>query len=65
MCFLSIKKNILKFLELDSKSVFLKEFLISTKNGPKRIEHLQAKGSISSEATFIGIVSVVFHNKDL
>ena len=34
------------------KSVFVKDFLISTKVGPKRIEHLQGTGIISSEATF-------------
>ena len=51
ICFLPIK-IILKFLQLEFQSVFVKEFFISTKVGPKRIEHLQSKGIILSEATF-------------
>ena len=44
--------KILKFLELKNKSIFVKEFLSSTKVKPKRIEHLQEKGIISSEPAF-------------
>ena len=42
----SSKKNILKFLKLKDKSIFVKDFYISTKVKPKRIEHLQEKGII-------------------
>ena len=45
----SSKKNILKFLKLKDKSIFVKDFYISTKVIPKRIEHLQEKGINWSE----------------
>ena len=50
-------------MELNNKSIFVKEFLISTKVRPKRIEHLQGKGIISSEATFNKDLS--YRRKDL
>ena len=46
------EKNILKFLKLKDKSIFVKDFFISTKVKPKRIEHLQEKGIIWSELYF-------------
>ena len=36
------------------KRIFIKDFLISKKVKPKRIEHLQKKGIISSELYFSG-----------
>ena len=46
------EKNILKFLKLKDKNIFVKDFFISTKVKPKRIEHLQEKGIIWSELYF-------------
>ena len=46
------EKNILKFLKLKDESIFVKDFFISTKFEPKRIEHLQEKGIIWSELYF-------------
>ena len=46
------EKNIQKFLKLKDKSIFVKDFFISTKVNPKRIEHLQEKGIIWSELYF-------------
>ena len=46
------EKNILKFLKLKDKSIFVKDFFISTKVKPKRIEHLQEKGINWSELYF-------------
>ena len=46
------EKNILKFLKLKDKSIFVKDFFISTKVNPKRMEHLLRKGIISCELYF-------------
>ena len=47
-----LEKNILKFLKLKDKNIFVNDFFISTKVKPKRIEHLQEKGIIWSELSF-------------
>ena len=51
MCFLSIidYSNILR---IKIKSVYVKDFLISTKVRLKRVEHLHGEEPISSEPTF-------------
>ena len=51
MCFLSIKKYS-KILRIKIKSVYVKDFLISTKVRLKRGEHLHGEEPISSEPTF-------------
>ena len=51
MCFLS-KKKYSKILRIKIKSVYVKDFLISTKVRLKRVEHLHGEEPISSEPTF-------------
>ena len=51
MCFLPIT-NHFKILRIKIKSVCVKDFLISTKVKPMRIEHLQDEGIFSSELYF-------------
>ena len=41
------EKNILKFLKLKDKSIFVKDFFISTKVGLKMMEHLHQKETFS------------------
>ena len=41
------EKNILKFLKLKDKSIFVKDFFISTKVGLKKMEHLNQKETFS------------------
>ena len=41
------EKNILKFLKLKDKSIFVKDFFISTKVGLKKMEHLHQKETFS------------------
>ena len=51
MCFLSIT-NYSNILRIKIKSVYVKDFLISTKVRLKRGEHLHGEEPISSEPTF-------------
>ena len=51
MCFLSII-NYSNILRIKIKSVYVKDFLISTKVRLKRVEHLHGEEPISSEPTF-------------
>ena len=51
MCFLSII-NYSNVLRIKIKSVYVKDFLISTKVRLKRGEHLHGEEPISSEPTF-------------
>ena len=51
MCFLSIINNS-NILRIKIKSVYVKDFLISTKVRLKRGEHLHGEEPISSEPTF-------------
>ena len=46
------KKKYSKILKIKIKSVYVKDFLISTKVRPKRVERLHGEGIISSEPTF-------------
>ena len=59
MCFLSIKKYS-KILRIKIKSVYVKDFLISTKVRLKRLEHLQHKEIFSWNPHFR--FSVIFRN---
>ena len=51
ICFLP-KKNILKFLKLKDKSIFVKDFFISTKVRLKKMEHLHQKVTFSWDPYF-------------
>ena len=51
MCFLSIKKYS-KILRIKIKSVYVTDFLISTKVRLKKVEHLYSKGFFSCELYF-------------
>jgi len=59
MCFLSII-NYSNILRIKIKSVYVKDFLISTKVRLKRVEHLHGEEPISSEPTFRIILIVQF-----
>ena len=47
------EKNILKFLKLKDKSIFVKDFFISSKVGLKKMEHLHQKEVFSWDPYFI------------
>ena len=51
MCFLSIT-NYSNILRIKTKSVYVNDFLISTKVRLKRVEHLHGEEPISSEPIF-------------
>jgi hypothetical protein len=50
--------NYSKNLNIKSKNIYVKDFFISTKVRPMRVEHLHGKGIISSEATFSGAIHI-------
>jgi hypothetical protein len=64
MRFLPIE-NYSKILRIKIKSVYVKDFLISTKVRPKRVEHLHSEGIISSEPTFCSMSRHVPKSKNL
>ena len=60
MCFLSIM-NYSNILRIKMKSVYVKDFLISTKVRLKRGEHVHGEEPISSEPTFYKVfITMVF-----
>ena len=61
MCFLSMI-NYSNILRIKIKSVYVKDFLISTKVRLKRGEHLHGEEPISSEPTFNGLFIDKFLN---
>ena len=60
MCFLSII-NYSNILRIKIKSVYVKDFLISTKVRLKRGEHLHGEEPISSEPTFSTVYLILLH----
>ena len=53
------EKNILKFLKLKDKSIFVKDFFISTKVRLKKMEHLHQKETFSWDPYFSKLCSTL------